>query len=504
MAKRATKARATKAKATKAKKAAPRIAPLMLSVRLSPHVALAAAAGGRLAADVDGYPLDLGSLSEAAQKRALALKDGIRLTALAGQKPVDRETAQLVGRLARQGLIEYALTRKTDGAELAVIEPQMPDYRPELLKLGSSETIVLSRFAYMRRRGSEMVLESPRAGALFRLGDPGLAALLTTLATPQKVASLRVARGYPGDELLALLLQADILFRLDRAEDDGRRPSEGDDDLVMWDFHDLLFHARSTEGRQANPLGGVYPYVDWIAPPPAVRPSWPGERIDLKDALPPSSEAGSSAATLFRERHSVRDYDDERPITLAELSAFLDGTARILSRWESSLDFDGAGPVLDYTRRPYPSAGSAYELELYLTVARCDGLARGFYHYDADAHALVAIPAEPQQLNAMLDQAQYALDAAGHPQVLITIASRFARLAWKYSAIAYALTLKDVGGLFQTFYLMVADMALGGCAVGTNNIDLFEKVTQIPFHIEGPVGQFTLGRPVASDDAASG
>jgi SagB-type dehydrogenase family enzyme len=507
MAKRATKAKTTKAKATKAKKAAPKLAPLVLSVRLSPHVALAAAAGGRLAADVDGYPLDLGGLSEAAAKRALTLKDGIRLTALAGQKPADKEIALLVERLARQGLIEYVLARKTDGAELAVIEPQMPDYRPELQKLGSGETVVLSRFAYLRRRGSEMVLESPRAGALFRLSDPGLAALLTMLATPQKVGSLRLARGYPGGELLALLLHADILFRLDRADDDGRRPSEGDDDLVMWDFHDLLFHARSTEGRQANPLGGVYPYVDWIAPPPAVRPSWPGERIDLKDALPASSEAGSTAATLFRERHSVRDYDDQQPITLAELSAFLDGAARILSRWESSLDFDAdgmgdAGPVLDYTRRPYPSAGSAYELELYLTVARCDGLSRGFYHYDADAHALVAIPAKPQQLEAMLDHAQYALDAAGHPQVLITVASRFARLAWKYSGIAYALTLKDVGGLLQTFYLMAADMTLGGCAVGTNNIDLFEKVTQIPFHVEGPVGQFTLGRPVASDDTA--
>ena len=28
-------------------------------------------------------------------------------------------------------------------------------------------------------------------------------------------------------------------------------------DLVLWDFHDLLFHARSTPGRHANPLGGA-------------------------------------------------------------------------------------------------------------------------------------------------------------------------------------------------------------------------------------------------------
>jgi nitroreductase len=49
---------------------------------------------------------------------------------------------------------------------------------------------------------------------------------------------------------------------------------------------------------------------------------------------------------------------------------------------------------------------------------------------------------------------------------------------------------------------MAADMGLGGCAVGTSNIDLFEKATGLPFHVEGPVGQFTLGRPIAVDDAA--
>jgi SagB-type dehydrogenase family enzyme len=207
---------------------------------------------------------------------------------------------------------------------------------------------------------------------------------------------------------------------------------------------------------------------------------------------------------LFRSRTSVRDYDDHNPITLAELSLFLDGAARVLSQWESPLDLDDGndGPVLDYTRRPYPSGGSAYELELYLTVARCDGLPNGLYHYDADAHALTPIPSRSERLDAMLDSAQYAMGADTRPQILLTITSRFARLGWKYAAIAYALTLKDVGALMQTLYLMAADMGLGGCAVGTSNIDLFEKATGLPFHVEGPVGQFTLGRPIAADDAA--
>lgn len=80
------------------------------------------------------------------------------------------------------------------------------------------------------------------------------------------------------------------------------------------------------------------------------------------------------------------------------------------------------------------------------------------------------------------------------PQILITVAARFGRVSWKYSSIAYALILKDVGVLIQTFYLMAADMGLGGCAIGTVNIGLFAKMTGIDFHVEGPVGQFAIGR----------
>jgi len=138
----------------------------------------------------------------------------------------------------------------------------------------------------------------------------------------------------------------------------------------------------------------------------------------------------------------------------------------------------------------------------YLTVANCQGLARGFYHYDADRHALVPISAHAQELEAQLAAAEFAMGAAGAPQILITIAARFGRVSWKYSALAYSLILKDVGVLMQTLYLMATDMGLGGCAIGTNNIDLFAKITGLEFHVEGPVGKFALGRPGSGDALA--
>ena len=401
----------------------------------------------------------------------------------------------MIRRLARHGLLEYRLGRSPNGADQVVIEPQVADYWPRTPPLGNADVLVLSRFAYMRRRGNEMVLESPRAGALFKICDSKLAAALVLLSTPQEIGRLSTQDALPGRELLALLLDCQILFKVDAGSGSGLRPDEGDDNLVLWDFHDLLFHARSTAGRHANPLGGVFPYADLVSPLPAVRQRWPGKKLDLRKFSAADSGAMTPVAKLLRERHSTRSFDDQRPITLAELVQFLDGTARVLSKSKSRLDFAGErGPLVTYAPRPYPSAGGGYELELYLAVDQCQGLARGFYHYDAGAHALVRIAVPTGELDALLTEARYAMGAPSGPQILITIAARFGRMSWKYSSIAYALILKDVGVLMQTFYLMATDLGLGGCAIGSTNIDLFAKMTGIEFHIEGAVGQFAIGR----------
>ncbi|HVX77615.1 MAG TPA: SagB family peptide dehydrogenase [Bradyrhizobium sp.] len=445
----------------------------------------------------------MGKFSTAAIERARDLRSGLALDAFsANGNAVEREIDVLVRRLARSGLLEYCLAqprsaKDPDAKDLVVIEPQMPDYWPQTPKLSNGDRVVLSRFAYLRRRSGEMVLESPRAGALFRIGDPKVASALVALAKPQTIAKLRRQEGFPGIELLALLLDCQILFKAEPGSD-GLRADEGDDNLVLWDFHDLLFHTRSTEGRQANPLGGLYPYADVMPPPPAVRPSWRGEKIDLGELTAASCEPETAFTRLLRTRHSTRDFDSQRPITLTELARFLGGTARVLSKWQSPLDFgDGEeGPLIDYTTRPYPSGGSSYELEVYLAVANCDGLARGFYHYDADQHALTPIKVRPQDLETMLTAAEFAMDASAVPQILVTITARFSRVSWKYSSLAYSLILKDTGVLMQTFYTMAADMGLGGCAIGTNNIDLFAKMTGLEFHVEGPVGQFAVGRGI--------
>jgi SagB-type dehydrogenase family enzyme len=450
---------------------------------------------GEFFACFDGYSVGLGTFSADAADRAQKLRTGLPLASFASNsRNIDKEINLLVRRLARRGLLEYPLGRSRIGEDMVVIEPQIPDYWPRTPQLGNADALVLSRFAYMRRRDNEIVLESPRAGALFKICNPKFAAALAMLSTPQQIKQLRQQDGFPGVTFLALLVDCQIVLKIDVVGETGLRPAEGDHNLVLWDFHDLLFHTRSTEGRHANPLGGVYPYAGVISPLPAVRPSWPGKKIDLRKFSAAHSKAISPVAKLLRERHSTRSFDDQRPITLAELSRLLDSTVRVLSRPNNKLDLDDGGHAV----RPYPSAGAGYELELYLTVDKCEGLARGFYHYDAGAHALVPIGVPTHEFEAQLTGAEYAMGAPAAPQILITIAARFGRISWKYSSIAYSLILKDAGVLMQTLYLMATDMGLGGCAIGITNIDLFAKMTDIEFHVEGPVGQFAIGRGAKS------
>jgi hypothetical protein len=67
------------------------------------------------------------------------------------------------------------------------------------------------------------------------------------------------------------------------------------------------------------------------------------------------------------------------------------------------------------------------------------------------------------------------MDAPAAPQILID------RCAWpdfmEVQLDRLCAHLKDVGVLIQTLYAMATDMGLGGCAIGTTNIDLFAKMT---------------------------
>src|SRR5215475_7030793 len=100
-----------------------------LSARLSAHVTLEARTDGNIVACLGGYSVGFGQFGAAAADSAQELRRGLPLSSFASERrSVEKEIHLLVRRLARHGLLEYALG--PHGEDQVVIEPQLPDYWP--------------------------------------------------------------------------------------------------------------------------------------------------------------------------------------------------------------------------------------------------------------------------------------------------------------------------------------------------------------------------------------
>ena len=135
-----------------------------------------------------------------------------------------------------------------------------------------------------------------------------------------------------------------------------------------------------------------------------------------------------------------------------------------------------------------------YELEFYVLVNACRGLDAGLYHYDPLHHRLGRLAGRSEERALLLGNA--ALASGTDPkslQLLVILAARFPRIAWKYASLAYSLILKHVGVVYQTMYLTATAMNLAPCALGTGDSDLFARAAGLDVHAESSVGEFLLG-----------
>ena len=152
---------------------------------------------------------------------------------------------------------------------------------------------------------------------------------------------------------------------------------------------------------------------------------------------------------------------------------------------------------IDLAQRPYPAAGGLYELEIYIVSNACADLPPGLYYYAPRQHQLRKISGPSAHTESLLlDASRGTTVPRERLQVLIIIASLFHRISWKYSAMAYAATLKNVGVLFQTMYLVATAMELAPCAVGSGNSDVFARALGSDSCEESSVGEFLLGSKV--------
>ncbi|MBI1916592.1 MAG: SagB family peptide dehydrogenase [Planctomycetes bacterium] len=395
--------------------------------------------------------------------------------------------------LGRRGLL--LRSAMAERGPLATLVATSTSFRYPARGTAPDQFYVLSRFAYLRAEGGHVLLESPLAHAQVRLHDGRAAALVHALARPGPISE--VAERVPGlctDEValvLDLLLNADMIGE---ADETGTAATDRPAALESWEFHDLLFHARSREGRHANPVGGTFRFAGRLAPPPPLKELHAGETVALdrpdlerlrRDDLP--------FAHVQETRRSIRDYA-ERPITLGQLGEFLYRVARVRECAEMEMATPH-GPIrLGMASRPYPGGGALYELELYVAVKACQGLAAGLYHYEPVHHGLERLSGQTAEVERLLKDAAGASGIPGDRlQVLVIVAARFQRVMWKYAAMAYGLVLKNAGVLYQTMYLAATAMKLAPCGLGGGDADLFARAAGTDYYAETSVGEFLLG-----------
>jgi SagB-type dehydrogenase family enzyme len=394
-------------------------------------------------------------------------------------------------RLTRRGLLCYAAY--AGGDCLATLVAVSGSFVSLPTQVVAGRGYMLSRFAYLRRQGAEAVLESPLAHARIILNDCRAAALVGALAVPATAEELaeRVSGLGAGavTGVLALLLRAGMVGE---AGTEDQAPA-----LRLWEFHDLLFHARTRSGRFDAPYGGTYRLADQLTPPPALKPPMAGQVHELyRPDLDRLERDDPPLARVQVQRRSIREFDAARPITDRQLGEFLFRVARVTDYREEEVSTPYGAVRQEFTARPYPAGGGLYELELYAAIQACDNLGPGLYHYDPAGHRLIRLRERTADLAALLrDAAESTATPEDTLQVLLILAARFPRVAWKYESIAYALTLKHVGVLYQTMYLAATAMGLAPCAIGGGDADLFARAAGTEYYAETSVGEFLLGNP---------
>ena len=384
----------------------------------------------------------------------------------------------VVGALSDIGAVEWAV--RDEGEDVARMIPLGIGFRPELERFDPRRSHLLSAYAFLKRDGTHWTLESPLARARVELVGRGgdILAPLSRGETPCDVGELAGLAPGVAESVLHLLEAAGLLGI---AGPDGECSGDAVARAAGWAFHDALFHFRSRPGRSDADVG-VRPGAAPPLPLPRSRPHDRAARIALR--VPDGAWIAAvdpPFAEVLEGRRSRRVYD-ARPIELEQLSELLFRTAMDRP--------DGRDPGT--VRRTYPSGGGCYPLEIYAIAQHCRGLSRGVYRYEPSAHALDPVPASPAALDALL--AGY-LGSAGQDevQVLLLVTLVPERINRRYDTIGYSLALKEVGGLFQSLYLVATAMGLAPCAVGTGDGEAAGRALGLDPLQECAVGEFALG-----------
>ncbi len=393
---------------------------------------------------------------------------------------------QFIENLEKNNLIDYCIDFKEN--ESVIISPKNSKFNK--LNLENfyefyNSRFSLSRFAYFFKEKDCVVLDSPLAQVRFLMSDSFFTKLFIFFIGKTNFEDIRksfIENVQEIDLLFMIMLNNNIIHT-----EQYKEPKN----LSTWEFHDLIFHSKSRLDQSYNhQFGTTYRFNDTpILPPSTFKEYEFGKIIRLdKPDIDKTSLNNISLSSSIENRRSIRSYCDTKPISLTELSTLLYksiGIRKIVR-----------GHVQDEVFCPYPSAGALHEIECYLVINLCNGLASDIYHYRPFEHALNKLNASKDNIQKIITYAKAAIGKKNSkeeiPQILLIFTSCFQRIAWKYEKIAYRSSLISTGTIMQTISLVATAMNLGTCIIGSTSDLLTEAIGLDPLN-EGPIGEMLIG-----------
>jgi len=195
-------------------------------------------------------------------------------------------------------------------------------------------------------------------------------------------------------------------------------------------------------------------------PPEPDRDLWPGHFRTYpgapRYALPSVGRPlGMPLGQALASRRTVRDFE-LGSLALETLARLLHASYGV-SEWSKA-----EGQWL--ARRPVPSAGALYPLEIYVAAQRIEGLPDGLFHYDPRAHVLEL--RERGNLHPRLARLTWVPDSVARANLVILITGVIPRTTWKYGLRGYRFLWMEAGHLGQNLLLAARALGLGALPVG--------------------------------------
>lgn len=214
--------------------------------------------------------------------------------------------------------------------------------------------------------------------------------------------------------------------------------------------------------------------------PSLEQPRGEGRTVSVGDA---AGEPSRSFAEVLRIRRSSRALGGLRLDALASVLV-LSGRVRA---WAESDD------GYQITHRPTPSAGGRHPCDLLVAAPGVEGLAKGWWVFDATRCELhqerEGVPPMDQALDSIVEIGRL----GGRPGAVIFLVAHFDRTLARYPA-GGALVWRDAGVLLSVLHLCATALSLGSCIVGSAGVVRVQRSPSVVMD----VGAIALGSDLSA------